>query len=189
MGEAAQHGYIPPERMGMMIKDMLKLLRYDVGLVSDYPDGSHAEVWWSTDVDMLKVSQAVIELLVMKEKDPIAFTGNIVIRPTESTPVPYHGRECEEDIVDGSGRVVGRLPTSGRDEPRKGECDYCAEPHFTEDHHSIWRQQREARSVLKQRLAELKLDIPQDDWKKEAVGPYVLIEEWEGLRKSVITEE
>lgn len=107
----------PP--LGWEIPELYKKARYDVGLINPHNDGSRTEVWWSSNIDMVKVIEAVTELLVMKETDPIAFAGNIVIRPASEIIIQrrtYNGGECEEDSNDSSGNSNRHLQSVGGDQ-------------------------------------------------------------------------
>lgn len=95
----------------MTISDLSARLKYDISFV-----GPDMEIDWAIDVDRKFVMDAVQEILIAKEKDTEGvYNGEIIIRPTSRIAVPqYHGRECEEDIVDSGGRVVGHISSAGR---------------------------------------------------------------------------
>jgi len=101
----------------MTIADLSARLRYDVKLLNKRDDNTVADITWAYDVDRKFVMDAVQELLVKKEKDTEgAYDGEIIIRPTRplTTPYrPYNGGECEEDVVDGGGRIVGHISSAG----------------------------------------------------------------------------
>lgn len=110
--------------------------RYDVGLEND----SHV-VFWSMDVDLVKVTEAVTELLIMKEKEADAFKGNIVIRPSadvsRSDRPDYNGGQCEEDSDDGGGRRHGHLQSVGRDQSSSsGTGDSSGKVRPSDDDHA-----------------------------------------------------
>lgn len=97
---------------------MYRHCRYDVGL--EYFPG-RLVTYWCMDADMVKVIEAVTEVLVMKEKKPDEFAGNIIIRPSADTsrdPGPeYNGSKCEEDSDDNRSRRNRRLQSVGGDHP------------------------------------------------------------------------
>jgi hypothetical protein len=95
--------------------------RYDVGL-----DLDGRVTFWSTEVDLVKVIEAVTEVLVLKEKSPDEFPGNIIIRPSadigrDSGP-EYNGSKCEEDSSDRSSSGDRHLQSVGGGQP--GHSDY-----------------------------------------------------------------
>lgn len=151
-----------------MVEEMKRKFRYDVGLIKIHEDKSKSEVWWAIDVDLVRANEAAFEMMIMKEKDPNVYSGEIVIR--DSQPIlppyrPYHGAKCEEDSSDSSASSDRHLQSVGGDQPRKGECDHCSEPHFTADHDKVWEKREQALEAL--------LKHNKEDWRTEAVGPYV----------------
>jgi hypothetical protein len=109
---------------------------------------------------MVRATEAVTEMLIMKEKAPDAFAGDVVIRPTEPIVVRrFQYGQCKADGADsGSGgqrhlQSVGRIgpadsPKSGRKE-EDVNCMICNEDHYTRDHEQVTRKRIEAFEALR----------------------------------------
>jgi hypothetical protein len=100
--------------MGDSMKDLSSRSKYDVKLVHTEGGITQADVTWTMGVDRKGAADAVLELLVMKEKDPDAFQGDIIVQ--EVTAAILCPR-CEADGVDRCGPRFRSVQGSGRDVP------------------------------------------------------------------------
>jgi len=110
----------------MDIPELNSKARYDIRLLNVNKDETLTDVTWTQGVDYRRLLDAVLELIVMKERNAEAFAGDIIISAAGSRdPMPRY-RRLQESSSDSSSPVLRSVPSIGEDatEQRPGHDHY-----------------------------------------------------------------
>lgn len=158
--------------------------RYDVKLFNKEADKTCADVAWGINVDRIRAAEIVLELLIMREKRPDVFTGEIVISsvPPEDKGDRFEACLSGDSEEDRAGRGDGKLRLVRVPGTDIAECghhyedtptgvvgrdpDYYARRHHEEVEELLRQKRIDDEVAWKQ---ELLYDAPKED----VVGPYL----------------